>query len=123
MPEDASGIIDQIHASVPPLTRAEKRLSKEETRRYEVETHGIEQEQEERKKYAHRVFVLCCCWVSAIYVMLMFAGFGSYVHFKFHLSETILLAAIGSTTANIIGVFLIVVRYIFPDRKERTKSN
>ena len=46
----------------------------------------------------------------------MFSGFGTYQHFRFILSERVMLAAIGSTTANIIGVFFIVVRYIFPER-------
>ena len=72
----------------------------------------------QRRKYAHRIFVLCCSWVCAIFILLMFAGFGSYAHFRFYLSEPVILAAIGSTTVNIIGVFLIVVRFIFHDKKD-----
>jgi hypothetical protein len=67
----------------------------------------------ERKKYAKRIFGLTCIWVVGIYALLLLQGFG---YKGFHLSDQILLAAIGSTTANIIGVFLIVTRYFFPKK-------
>ncbi len=71
---------------------------------------------EQRRTYANRIFTLCCGWVCAIFVLLMFSGFGHYQHFHFSLSDRVILAAIGSTTINIIGVFLIVVRFIFHDK-------
>jgi hypothetical protein len=108
--------IGAIKATVPRLSPSVKLLSDEEKERYSLESRGIEQDQNERKKYAHRSFVLCCVWICAIYILLMFAGFGSYRHFHFVLSEHVLLAAIGSTTANLLGVFLIVIRYVFPKK-------
>ena len=105
--------IERIEAVVPPLTPAERKLSKHEKHRYDVETDVIAAELEQRKIYARRVFTLCCCWVSGIFVLLLFSGFGTYKYFHFSLSEKVLLAAIGSTTANIFAVFLIIVRYLF----------
>ena len=67
-----------------------------------------------RKEYAKKIFVLTCLWVGGIYLLLIFQGF-SYRNFR--LSDSVMLAAIGSTTANIIGVFLIVTRYFFPKKK------
>jgi hypothetical protein len=64
-----------------------------------------------RKEYAKKIFVLTCLWVTGIYFLLLLQGFGLD---RFRLSDNVLLAAIGSTTANIIGVFLIVTRYFFP---------
>ena len=75
---------------------------------------------EQRRTYAKRIFTLCCGWVCAIFVLLMFSGFGHYQHFHFSLSDRVILAAIGSTTINIIGVFLIVVRFIFHDKPLET---
>jgi hypothetical protein len=67
-----------------------------------------------RKEYAKKIFVLTCLWVGGIYVLLLFQGFG---YNGFRLGDSVMLAAIGSTTANIIGVFLIVTRYFFPEKK------
>jgi hypothetical protein len=68
----------------------------------------------ERKKYAKNIFVLTCSWVAGIYLILLLQGFGVL---DFKLSDSVMLAAIGSTTANIIGVFLIVTRYFFPKKR------
>jgi hypothetical protein len=80
-------------------------------RREEVRSHV--QDREERKEHAHNIFVLTCSWVCAIYLLLLFQGFQ---YSGFRLSDSVMLAAIGSTTANIVGVFIIVVRYIFPKK-------
>lgn len=37
----------------------------------------------------------------------------------FELPENVVLALIGSTTANVIGIFLIVVKFLFPGQKKR----
>lgn len=66
-----------------------------------------------RKEYAKRIFGLTCIWVGGIYILLLLQGFGTN---GFRLSDNVLLAAIGSTTANIVGVFLIVTRYFFPKK-------
>lgn len=107
----------KFKADVPPLTPSEREMSLVEKQRYSAETKGIRGIQQLQKKYAARTFILCCTWVCAVFLLLLFQGFGSYVHFRFHLSEPVMLAAIGSTTVNIIGVFLIVVRFIFHDRR------
>jgi hypothetical protein len=56
---------------------------------------------------------LTCIWIAGIYALMLLEGFA---YWAFHLSDSIMLAAIGSTTANIIGVFLIVTRYFFPKK-------
>lgn len=73
------------------------------------------QDTAERKKYAQRIFWLVAIWITAILVILLLAGFGAGGLFL--LSEKVLLAAIGSTTVNILGVFFIVVRYLFSREK------
>jgi hypothetical protein len=77
-----------------------------------AELASFNQDTGERKRYAKNIFILTCLWVGGIYVLLLLQGFG--LHFR--LGENVLLAAIGSTTANIIGVFLIVTRYFFPKK-------
>jgi hypothetical protein len=68
----------------------------------------------ERKKYALWFVVLACAWVSIIAILLFFQGFGSLVGFR--ISDSVLLAAIGSTTMNIVGVLYVVAYYLFPKR-------
>ena len=88
----------------------------EQRRYYAAQTRGLEQDIEERAKYSLRIFVLCCIWVFGIFALLVAQGLSWKT--RFSLSEPILLAAIGSTTANIIAVFVIVARYLFPDRSK-----
>ena len=66
-----------------------------------------------RKDYAKKIFGLTCLWILGVYCLLLFQGFG---YKSFRLSDSVILAAIGTTTANIIGVFLIVTRYFFPKK-------
>lgn len=79
-----------------------------------AELKGFQEDIAARKRYAKNIFVLTCLWVGGIYVLLLLQGFG---HSVFRLADSVLLAAIGSTTANIIGVFLIVTRYFFPRKR------
>jgi hypothetical protein len=65
-----------------------------------------------RRWYALGIFFLVVIWLIGIFVLLVCEGFGWK---KFHLDDSVLLAAIGSTTANIIGVLLIIVKFIFSD--------
>ena len=37
----------------------------------------------------------------------------------FALSDSVLLGAIGGTTLNVIGIFIIVARYLFPQRSRK----
>ncbi len=89
----------------------------EQRKYYAAQTRGLEQDIEERKKYSQRIFVLCCIWVFVVFALLVAQGLSWLTHFS--LSQPVLLAAIGSTTANIIAVFVIVARYLFPDRSRR----
>jgi hypothetical protein len=80
---------------------------------YAAQTKGLEQDIEERKKYAFRIFVLCCCWITVVLLLIVQQGRSTS---GFHVSDNIILAAIGSTTANIISVFVIVAKHLFPEK-------
>lgn len=79
---------------------------------------GLNQDIAERKKYAHFFFLLACSWLVAICVFLLLQGFGSvwFGRFPFKLSESVLLALIGSTTVNVLGILYVVANYLFPKR-------
>jgi hypothetical protein len=69
-----------------------------------------------RRWYALGIFLLVILWLVGIFLLLVWQGF---TWRGFHLSDSVLLAAIGSTTANIIGVLLIIVKFIFSDATQR----
>ena len=71
---------------------------------------GAWQDLEERKKYALRIFVLMCCWLGLLFALLFVAG---WAPLGFELSDSVLLALIGGTTANVLGIFVLVARYLF----------
>lgn len=91
-----------------------RRLSRQERAFYAAQTEGLRQDIHERKKYASRIFLLCGFWILAVFLLLVAQGLSSRT--GFNLSQPVLLAAIGSTTANIIAVFVIVARYLFPGK-------
>lgn len=81
----------------------------------EIEVEGLKQDLIERKNYARRIFTLICFWLGGMVLLLLLQGFLS-VWGIFTLSESVILAAIGGTTVNVLGIFIIVVNYLFPKR-------
>ncbi len=103
--------MEAVPDTADPKTVGEEKAIARDRKRAEVESYR--QDTSERKKYARNIFILTCLWVIGVYVLLLFQGFQ---YRGFRLSDSIVLAAIGSTTANIVGVFLIVTRYFFPKK-------
>jgi hypothetical protein len=77
---------------------------------------GLKQDIDERKKYAKYFFVLACFWLAAITILLVLQGFGSLWPILFKLADNVLLAVIGSTTVNVLGILYVVANYLFPKR-------
>ena len=92
--------------------REEEDLEKQKQRAHIA---GLIQDIAERKKYAGRIFWLISSWLIGIFLILILQGFGSNSHW-FALSEAIVIAAIGGTTINVIGIFIVVAKYLFPKR-------
>jgi hypothetical protein len=70
-----------------------------------------------RKQFAWDIFYLIVAWLILVFVVLGFQGFAvAILDHRFRLSDSVLLALIGGTTVNVLGIFLIVVRYLFPTR-------
>jgi hypothetical protein len=79
---------------------------------------GLTQDIQERKKYARWFFILACCWLAAITGLLLLQGFGSFWfgRMQFRLADNVLLAVIGSTTVNVLGILYVVATYLFPKK-------
>ena len=90
-----------------------------------LEANEFKEEIGARKKVRHQLFWLTCLWLFAVFCIILLNGFGGIrtgqevreIHF--HLSDAVLVALISGTTATVIGLFLVVVRYLFPRRDHR----
>lgn len=74
---------------------------------------GLVQDREQRKTYSKCLFWLICVWMGLILLIVFLHGFEGI---PFRLTQTELVTLIGSTTINVIGLFAIVARYLFPKR-------
>jgi hypothetical protein len=88
-----------------------------ERQKVQVELIGAQQDIDERRKYAHRIFCLIVGWLIAVALILLLQGFHDLLcGVTFNLPVPVLLATIGGTTASILGIFIIVAKYLFPNR-------
>ena len=119
-------IVPASPADAAAQTTAKKEVAEEsrfydESRKTELHTENVADRRsarQQREKYAGRVFYLVLSWIIAIFLLLIFQGFGSAVHYN-PLSDKVLLTLITSTTVNLIGTLIIVLKYIFraPSKK------
>lgn len=102
---------------------------KEEMRR-RIQARKIEKDEHElRKDFAYRIFELICYWIGFV-AMLTFADalftfsaiagkilpLGVPITDIF-LSDALLMFMWGTATATIVGLFVYVAKYLFPDKK------
>jgi hypothetical protein len=78
-----------------------------------TELAGTQQDIAERKKYAGRTYWLVVVWLAMIGLIVLCQGF---TLLGFGLTSGVLITLIGSTTGSVVGIFLIVTRYLFPRR-------
>ena len=125
MPDDTS--LDAIRAGAVPPVDEDAKLEEDEfvaeAQRLELERQKADLESHKqdtvlRGKFTRRIFALIVVWLVVVLVIVLFEGFHTTIcAHNFQLSDNVLLALIGSTTANVLGVFIIVVHYLFPDAK------
>lgn len=118
MPTEAD--LDAIRSPEPPPSPdadAERESDRFDARRRTLLLEGLEQDIELRKKFAWGIFILIVAWLALVFVVLFVQGFSASIcDHQFRLSDQVLLALIAGTTANVLGIFVIVVRYLFPQR-------
>lgn len=112
----------------------EERINRAKADREEERVKILQQDRQERQKYAKYLFKLICAWLLGIYSIIMLAGFGATtarfdmsdlpvvkrleLKPSFQLSDAVLLALIGGTTINVLGLFVIVANYLFNSPKD-----
>jgi len=88
-------------------------LAKVETELAQAQVKSVHQDINERKKYASNIYRLICFWVFGLLLVVCLSSWS--VKTKFNTPTAVLLALVGSTTLNVLGLFYIVAHYLFPD--------
>lgn len=80
------------------------------------ELENRRQDRAQRKVYADNLLTFLCFYMILVFFILYKSG---SLYNSFELSDSVIIALITTTTANIIGIFAFVVRYLFktPDDK------
>jgi hypothetical protein len=72
-----------------------------------------------RLDYAKKLFSLVCFWLLCVVVAVGLSGFKWC---GFQLSESVLIAFITTTTVNVVGLFIVVAKWLFPDVKSKATT-
>ncbi|MCL2073634.1 MAG: hypothetical protein FWH18_06925 [Marinilabiliaceae bacterium] len=95
----------------------EERFRAEEFKIKQVETdlkkEGLEsskQDREGRKGYANKLFIFLVLFISCVLIIVFLVGCEKI---PFKLDNSILIALLTTTIANIISIFVFVVKYLF----------
>ena len=73
----------------------------------------------EREKYANRIFILICIFLGFSLLIVILSGITicpcglKYLN----LSDAVLITILTTTTANVLGLMIIVINYLFPKNK------
>lgn len=88
--------------------------------RHKLENDSFRQDIGLRKQLAWAFFWLAVGLVGAVLAILLLAGFGGRQAIPFYLESKVLIALMTTTTADIIGLVVVVANYLFP--KDGSKS-
>lgn len=107
LPEDADELGEYL-AEAQEFEEGAEALRLEDRREL---LKGRKQDRRERKRYAELVFRLVCWWLAGVMILVCSAGLEAI-----RLDETVLMTIIGSTTASVVAIFVVVAKYLFPPR-------
>ena len=101
--------------------RIEEDIRKQELRKLELENAaregenaGDDQDRIQRKEFADKIFDFVRNYMLFVCIVLFLKGITS----QFYLSDTVIVTLLGTTTANVIGILIIVVTYLFSRKKK-----
>lgn len=99
----------------------EERIRKEELRKLELQNESLEgenkgdaQDREQRKDFADRIFSFVCNYMIFVCIVLFLKANTP----QLYLSDNVIITLLGTTTANVIGILIIVVTYLFSRKRK-----
>ena len=107
---------DPVVSEKAAYDEIEKRKREAEARHLEIQNESDTQDRDQRKDFAERIFSFAAIYMLGVFFMLFISGTETT---NFTLSDNVLITLLGTTTANVIGVFAIVVTYLFSRNKRK----
>ena len=71
-----------------------------------------EQDIDMRREYADKTYLFVCVYMCFVFLIIFLACSPS----SFQMSDGVLMTLLGTTTVNVIGLFAIVMNYLFPKK-------
>lgn len=112
---------EQDNILPPSVYQVPPKISEHEQRQYERADHhelnieGRRQQLAAKKKMGTSVFRMVAIWLVVVMGTLWMQGSGCFVTGgTFHLSDTVLITLITTTTANVALFLTIVIKHLFP---------
>lgn len=122
--------LDFASDSSSPAAEPDPSVSLEDYKQeYEIEAlkqqlHEVTDTHKNRIAYIGRVFWLVVGWLACVVACVGLTGFAAW---GFKLSDQVLIAFITSTTINVVGLFVVVAKWLYPSgngiKKPTTKSS
>lgn len=106
---------DPVVSEKAAYDEIERRKREAEARHLEIQNESDTQDRDQRKDFAERVYYFACVYMVFVFLILFLSG-STGVNFK--LNDSVLITLLRTTTANVIGVFAIVVTYLFSRKKK-----
>lgn len=99
----------------------DKEKKRHDHERREIALRDYQNYVKNRQKYVDRIYMLMIGWMFIVLLVVVAAGMSrpsqpGFLNWiiSFDLPHNVLLALVGSTTGNVIGIFLIVARHLYP---------
>lgn len=105
-----------INKSKRPIQKDEEREDLTEEQFYVkarlLTIQDIQQNINLRRQYSDKIYTLNRCWLGFVAIIIIFSAIKCIC-----LSDKVLITLLTTTTANIIGTLIIVLKYLFPNKK------
>jgi hypothetical protein len=121
MPTEIKSVaLDSIHAPneitpVEPDDKTSQELAHLDNESKRIELDGRKQDIAARKEYADKIFKLITFWLISMGSIILLAGFGANGGW-FKISDSVQIALITTTTGSVLGLFVIVINYLFKNK-------
>lgn len=113
---DTTSIDDRKYDDIDKLIKEQElvKLQLENDAR-KVENESESQNKQQRKDFAERIYSFAVIYMFGVFIILFLSGTETT---NFKLSDNVLITLLGTTTANVIGILIIVVTYLFSRKKK-----
>lgn len=108
-------MIDELMRLTSLQSSQSRREERAEATREDIELdtlredlEGKRQDRKQRGNFAVHIFILMCIYLALVLAIVVLKGFGIL-----SLGDTVLNVLLTTTTANVIGIFIIVAKYLF----------